>query len=339
MSASSAPTQPPDPGMILQTLTAFEQTHALKAAIELELFSAIADGATTPVQIAAWTKASERGVRILCDYLVVHSYLTKADGTYGLSPTAAAFLTKHSPAYMGGMATFLAHSTLMEMYGNLTAAVRRGGAAVGESTVDPDNPIWVEFARSMAGFLGAVAGIVGGIVARPGEKQKVLDIAAGHGMFGLNVAKANPQAEVYALDWKNVLAVAQENAERMGLAARFHRIEGSAFDVPLGNGYDLVLIPNFLHHFDVPTNVAFLKRVRAALAPGGVVATSEFVPNADRVSPPIPATFSLQMLGGTPAGDAYTFAEFDAMFREAGFGESTAQALAPTPQTLIITRQ
>ena len=335
---SNAATSQPDPGLILQTLCAFEQTQALKAAIELDIFTAIADGATTPAPIAEQVKASERGVRILCDYLTVHGFLTKADGVYGLSPTAATFLNKHSPVYMGGMASFLAHETIVGAYNNLADTVRRGGAKPGASTVDPDNPIWVEFARAMSGFLGAVAGMVAGIVAKPGEPQKVLDIAAGHGMFGLQIAKANPAAEIYALDWKSVLAVAQENADRMGLAARFHQIPGSAFDVPLGEGYDLVLIPNFLHHFDHATNVAFLKRVRAALKASGTVVTSEFVPNPDRVSPPIPATFSLQMLGGTPAGDAFTFAELDAMFREAGFGESKPQALPPTPQTLILTR-
>jgi len=335
---SNTATSQPDPGLILQTLCAFEQTQALKAAIELDLFTAIAEGATAPAPIAQRVKASERGVRILCDYLTVHGFLTKANGAYGLAPTAATFLDKRSPMYMGSMANFLTHPTIVGTFDNLAEAVRRGGAKTGASTVDPDNPIWVEFARAMSGFLGAVAGMVAGIVAKPGEPQKVLDIAAGHGMFGLQIAKLNPAAEIHALDWKNVLAVAQENAERMGLAARFHQIPGSAFDVPLGEGYDLVLIPNFLHHFDHATNVAFLKRVRAALKPSGTVATSEFVPNADRVSPPFPATFSLQMLTGTQAGDAFTFAELESIFREAGFSESKPQPLPATPQTLILTR-
>jgi hypothetical protein len=80
-----------------------------------------------------------------------------------------------------------------------------------------------------------------------------------------------------------------------------------------------------------------LKRVRAALAPGGRVATIEFVPNDDRVSPPIAASFSMVMLGNTEDGDAYTFGEFDGMFREAGFGESHIQPLPPSPLSLILT--
>jgi hypothetical protein len=106
--------------------------------------------------------------------------------------------------------------------------------------------------------------------------------------------------------------------------------------VDLGSGYDLVLLPNFLHHFDHATNVKLLKRVRAALKPGGRVATVEFVPNEDRVSPASAAAFSMMMLGSTESGDAYTFKELDAMFRDAGFGESTAQELGP--ETLVLTK-
>jgi 2-polyprenyl-3-methyl-5-hydroxy-6-metoxy-1,4-benzoquinol methylase len=131
--------------------------------------------------------------------------------------------------------------------------------------------------------------------------------------------------------------VARENANKAGVGDRFHEIPGSAFDVDLGRDYDLVLIPNFLHHFDPPTCVGLLKRVKAAMKPTGLVATSEFVPNPDRITPPMPAAFSLQMLAGTPSGDAYTFAELDRMFHEAGFGSSTSQPLGRTPQTLILT--
>ena len=71
------------------------------------------------------------------------------------------------------------------------------------------------------------------------------------------------------------------------------KLPGSAFDVEYGGPYDAILLTNFLHHFDVPTCVGLLKKVRAALKPGGVAATLEFVPNEDRVSPPMAAAFAL----------------------------------------------
>src|SRR6266849_1711009 len=82
------------------------------------------------------------------------------------------------------------------------------------------------------------------------QRLQILDIAAGHGLFGLAFAKRNPQAEVTALDWPNVLEVAKENAQAAGVADRFETRPGSAFDVDYGTRYDLILLTNFLHHFD-----------------------------------------------------------------------------------------
>ena len=72
--------------------------------------------------------------------------------------------------------------------------------------------------------------------------------------------------------------------------------------------------------------------------PGATLAIVEFVPNEDRVSPPMAASFVIQMLGGTEAGDAYTFAELSGMVTKAGFRESSQQPLAPTPQTLVLAK-
>src|SRR6185312_1568283 len=121
---------------------------------------------------------------------------------------------------------------------------------------------------------------------------EVLDIAAGHGLFGIAVATQNPAARITAVDWAPVLRVAAANAVRAGVQDRFTERPGSAFDVDFGGPYDAVLLTNFLHHFDPPTCVGLLKKVHAALRPGGRAATLEFVPNEDRVSPPIPASFS-----------------------------------------------
>jgi len=324
----------PDPGLILDALCAFQFTEALKGAIELDLFTHISAGAVTASAIAERINGSERGIRILCDYLTVRGFLSKEGDRYSCSPTAAVFLDKHKPSYIGSMANFLANDRLMSSFRNLGGSARKGGT-VATSTVSPNDPVWVEFARSMAPFIGMIAGVVAPVVATPGRAQKVLDVAAGHGLFGLRVAQANPAAEVYGTDWAAVLTVAVENATALGVADRYHTIPGSAFDVEVGTGYDLVLVPNFLHHFDKPTNVSLLTKLRRAMTPGGTIAVVEFVPNEDRVSPPIAAAFSLQMLGGTEHGEAYTFSDLDGMLADAGFSNRRTQPLVPTPQTLV----
>jgi len=116
-------------------------------------------------------------------------------------------------------------------------------------------------------------------------------------------------------------------------------LPGSVFDVDIGSGYDFVLIPNFLHHFDVETNEKLLRKLYAALVPGGRVATLEFVPNEDRVSPPMPATFALIMLADTPAGDAYTRAELESMMRNAGFTAHEFHPMPPSPHSVLISRK
>jgi 2-polyprenyl-3-methyl-5-hydroxy-6-metoxy-1,4-benzoquinol methylase len=238
---------------------------------------------------------------------------------------------------MGGIVGFIAIPKLTAQFDDLASVVRKGGCLSDEGTVEPDNPIWVDFANSMAPMMHMPAELIAKIIAAeiPGE-CKVLDIAAGHGLFGIAVAAQNPKARIAAQDWAAVLAVAQQNAEKAGVADRYSKIPGSAFDADFGTGYNAVLITNFLHHFDIPTNEILLRKVHAAMAPGGVVVTLEFIPNEDRVSPPIHATFSMMMLGSTPSGDAYTFSELDRMFKNAGFARNEMRELTPSPQRVIV---
>jgi 2-polyprenyl-3-methyl-5-hydroxy-6-metoxy-1,4-benzoquinol methylase len=330
----------PSPELFFDTLNAYQRTEALKAALELDLFTAIGEGAVTSPEIAARLEASERGVRILCDYLTVVGFLTKEAGRYGLTLDTATFLNRHSPAYCGTAAKFLASPDLVDGFKQIAAAVRKGGTVAGEGTVAPDHPIWVDFARAMAPLVRMTAEALAKLIgAESAEHWKVLDIAAGHGLFGISVARLNPNATVAQVDWHNVLEVAKENARAAGVADRISYIPGSAFDVEYGSGYDVVLLTNFLHHFDAPTCETLLRKVHAALKPGGRAITAEFVPNEDRVSPPVPASFSLMMLGSTPSGDAYTFKELDQMFHNAGFASSELHALPPTFQSVVISRK
>jgi 2-polyprenyl-3-methyl-5-hydroxy-6-metoxy-1,4-benzoquinol methylase len=317
--ATAPPPQQPTPERFFGAVNAYEQTEAMKAAIELEIFTAIAEGDTTAATIAKRCKASERGVRTLCDFLTIHGFLTKEGMQYGLAPDSAVFLNKTSPAYVGGAIEFLLTPRVREAHARLTDAVRQGGSALGEGNMLPDNPDWVKFARAMMPLMVMPARIMAEELRKGGEAHKVLDIAAGHGIYGISVAKQNPTAQIYASDWKNVLEVAAENAKAMGVGDRHHLLPGSAFDVDFGGGYDLALITNFLHHFDPPTCTSFMKKVYASLAPGGRAAIVEFVPNPDRVTPPMAAAFSMMMLATTPSGDAYTFAELEKMSKDAGF--------------------
>lgn len=339
--AASAPTPPqtqqqgPTPERIFQTLMGYQQAAALKAAIELDIFTAVAEGEDTAEKLAARCQAAERGARILCDYLTVWQFLDKEDGRYRLTPESKLFLDRRSPAYVGGISGFISRPYMVEAHQNLVECVRRGGTMMEEQgSVTPENPIWEDFARSMVAMMHpsaeAIARVTG---AAEMEECKVLDVAAGHGIFGITLARHNPRAEVYALDWHGVLQIARENAVGAGVVSRYHLMPGSAFELEFGDGYDLVLFTNFFHHFDPPTCESLMRKAHAALKDGGRAVTLEFVPNEDRVTPPGEAAFAMTMLASTPSGDAYTFPEYERMFRDAGFARSE---IHPSPPQHII---
>lgn len=338
---STPASQQPSPQLFFQTMNAHQRTEALKTAIELEVFTAIAEGNTTAADIAKRCQASEKGIRILCDYLTIMEMLTKQGKNYGLTLDSSVFLDKRSPAYLGGAVEFLGDPILTGGAKYMTDAVRKGGTAMpDEGTIAPDNPVWVTFARAMAALMNMPSQVLAKLVdPNADRKLKILDIAAGHGLFGIAFAKNNPQAEVTALDWKAVLEVARDNALKAGVADRHSTIEGSAFDVDYGTGYDLVLLTNFLHHFDPPTCEIILRKVHSALAVGGRAVTLEFIPNEDRVTPPDSAAFSMMMLISTPSGDAYTFSELERMAANAGFSRSTLHPLPPTFQQVVISEK
>ena len=207
---------PLTPSIVFENLQAHQRTFALKAAIELDIFRAVGQGPGDVASIARHAKASERGIRILCDFLVINGLLLKEDGRYKHTPSSAAFLDPSSPSCLASIVGFLSLPAVREPFEHLADIVRTGRTVLpGEGTVEPENPVWVDFAQSMAPMMAPLAGPLGAIVleGRTGP-MRVLDIAAGHGLFGIEIAKQNKQAHVTGLDWAPVLRVALENAKK-----------------------------------------------------------------------------------------------------------------------------
>ncbi len=335
---STAKTSAPSPALLFDTINAYQKTAVINTAIQLDVFTAMADQAATADEVARHAKASPRGIRILCDFLSLLGFLTKSGDRYSLTPDSALFLNRKSPAYAGGTLEFLLSNHLRGAFDLLTDAVRKGGTAQpSEGSVAPEHPMWISFARSMGPLMAPAAGGLAELIPLDaGRRTKVLDIAAGHGVWGLAFAKRNPHAQVVALDWALVLEVSRENARAAGVADRFSTISGSAFDVDLGTDYDVVLVPNFLHHFNRVDCVRFLKRAHAALRSGGTLVIVEFVPDEGRVTPPGSAGFSLIMLATTPEGDAYTFAEYADMLGQSGFSPPAQHSLPASMNVALI---
>lgn len=330
----------PSPKLFFETAFAIQRTCAIKAAIDLGVFTAIHAEHDSSSTLATSCGASERGMRMLADYLTMLGFLTKNGTHYQLTQDSVTFLVKGSPTYVGGTLEFILSPPLFDGFRQLTEAIRKGGTALDDKgTTAEEHPEWVSFAKAMVPMMIGPAQWIGDHLLSQGEQiTKVLDIAAGHGVFGIEIAKRFPQAEIVAIDWANVLTVAVENATAAQLGNRYRTIAGSAFAVDYGENYDIVLLTNFLHHFDQSTCETLLRKVHHSLKPHGQVVTLEFVPNEDRISPES-ADFTLIMLATTPAGDAYTFTELDTMFRNAGFDRSDIHAVPNSKEHVVITHK
>jgi hypothetical protein len=178
---SSPSTQQPSPQLFFQTINAYQRTEALKAAIELEVFTAIGEGNVTVAEIAKRCGTSERGMRILCDFLCIMGFLSKDGSRYSLTSDSAMFLDKRSPAYLGSAIDFISSPVLTDAFKNFADAVRKGGTTmVDGGTIAPENPIWVKFARAMAPMMALPAQLTAKLVDPAADRKlKILDIAAG----------------------------------------------------------------------------------------------------------------------------------------------------------------
>jgi hypothetical protein len=321
------------PQKIFETLGAFRRTAAMRTAIELDVFTAIAESPASASEIAKRCSASERGIEKLCNYLTMLGFLERKNGTYLQSRDSAAFLDRRSPAYLGASAS---EAIMGEAFSALTEAVRRGGTALpGGGTLAPEHPVWVEFARAMAIPGMFLARMLADSLQEPVDRpRRILDIAAGHGLYGIEFAKRNPRAEIFAVDWQPVLDIALGNAVKAGVSERFHSIPGDALSVECGGGYDLALITNFLP--DLGSTEGLLKRIHSALGEDGRVALFELMLNEDQVSPPAAVELDLTLLATTASGETRTASELSEALRLAGFERVEIREVPSAPTRVAI---
>lgn len=183
------------PLTILGVLQSFQRTEALKTAIELDLFTAIGERGSSAAEIADQCSASARGIRALCDYLCLTGLLQKQSERYRVSEEAALFLDSRSPQFIGTDAVrSFASGAIAQGYENLADAVRKGGTALPSSgTLAPEHPSWPQHARALAPIGAANAKLLANVLnSSCSGPLRVLDIASGHGHFGIAIAKENP---------------------------------------------------------------------------------------------------------------------------------------------------
>jgi ubiquinone/menaquinone biosynthesis C-methylase UbiE len=318
MSASGTPAVTPE--RILQMMWGYAPPMILATAAQLGLFDALDQGPQTAAEVARRTRTSERGVRPVLNALVGLQFLGKSGkDQYKLTPEAAAFLVSSKPGYLGAVVQQVGRE-LIPQWLALPDTVQSGrpvrgvnqeeGAKFFESLVVGLFPLNLPAAQALGKALNVAT------AARP---LKILDIAAGSGVWGIGIAQNAPGSSVTAVDWPNVLEVTKRFAAEQGLAERFSYIAGDMNTVDFGTGYDVAVLGHILHSDGEKNSRALLKKVAKALAPGGTIAIAEYLVNEDRTGPPMGLFFAINMLVNTDAGDTYSFEEISQWLAEAGF--------------------
>jgi len=316
------------PDDLMQTIRAFQESRVILTALELDLFTAVGDGARAN-EIAAAVQADPRATGMLLHALVSLGLLTKQAGMFRCTPAAARYFDARSP--VSARMAMLHFAGMWKRWSTLTQAVRTGSAV--QEGAPEGQALWTE------AFIAAMhynAAERAPLVARAaGPARRLLDVGGGSGAYSIAFAQAFPELTADILDRPEVLAIAHRHIEAAGLGARVRTRPGDLTAADLGSGYDTVLVSAICHMLSPGQNLDLLRRCRKALLPGGRVVIQDFILNPDKTGPRSAALFSLNMLVATESGASYSEEEYRVWLREAGFASARRVNLAG-PTDLII---
>ncbi len=328
---------PPTPEKIQEIGWGFGASMALATALEIDLFSAVATGARSVEEVAKATHASERGARMIADAMTGLGLLCRGEDGWRLAPDADAFLVRGRPGYLGDFLVFHAHE-IAQTWSNLTASVRSGEPVVRLDRPENGVPFWHRLVDCLFPLGYPAAGAVGRELGRrhPEGEIRLLDVAAGSGVWGIGAAQAEPRIRVVATDLPETLEHTRRWVERTKTTGRVSFLPGDLRQVDFGAGaFDAAVLGHICHSEGADGTRHLLEKLARALVPGGTLVIVDFVPDPDRSGPAIPLLFALNMLLHTSEGDTFTFPEYEAWLGAAGFASVTRMP-APAPSPLIL---
>jgi SAM-dependent methyltransferase len=328
---------PVTPERILQFAWGYVPTLMLEAAIHHRVFDVLDAGPKTLKETAAATGASERGLRAIMNALVGLNFLAKSNGQrYTLTPESETFLVSTKPGFHGGILKH-ASSQLIPKWLQLNQVVASGKSATSVNQEGAGSEFFQQFVADIfpLSYPSALALAKHLAFDKAGTAVRVLDLAAGSGVWGIALAQSSDKVTVTALDWIGVLPATQAMVARFGLTNRFKFIDGDLDSVDFGQGHNVATLGHILHSEGEARSKALLRKVFAALAPGGTIAIAEFLVNADRTGPVMSLLFAGNMLVNTDEGDTFSFEEISGWLSDAGF--TNARLLeVPGPSPLVL---
>ena len=324
------------PDRIMQFGWGYAPTFIIRAALQYRIFDLLDQSPKTVDQLASASSTSKRALTAILNALVGLQFLTSSNGRYSLTPESAAFLVSTKPGYHGA---FFQHTLdqIMPRWQQLPEVVRTGKPVQAANEQKQGAEFFAEFVEALfpMGYAGARALGEHLGVARSTGPVKVLDLAAGSGVWGIALAHLSPNVRISAVDWPEVLETTKRVAARNGVADRLSTIPGDLMAANFGSGYQIAILGHILHSEGEKRSRQLLRKTFDALAPGGTIAIGEFVPNDERTGPPSALIFAVNMVINTEEGNTFTFSEISSWLREAGF-VNPRQLEAPAPSPLIL---
>lgn len=305
------------PGELLATSGYYWQTCTLHAAVKIDLFTAVGNKMRSAEDVAARLKTDPRGTAMLMDALSAMGLLEKTAGAYSTTPESLKYLSKDSPAYIGYM--ILHHHNLVDAWSHLDEAVKTGRAVRRRANFQ-DPEIRKNFLMGMFNMAMNTAPRLVPLADLSG-RHRLLDLGGGPGTYAIHFCRHNPDLQATVFDLPTTRPFALETIDRFGLGDRIGFMEGDYLTDGIPGRYDVAWLSHILHGEGPADCQNIIDKAVFALEPGGLILVHEFILNDTRDGPIFPALFSLNMLLGTPRGQAYAEKEITGMLEKAGIGQ------------------
>lgn len=326
----------PNPDRIMQFAWGFALTQTLTTAIQLDLFTAIAQGRNTLRDLSAAAVRPEAIGRVL-DVMIGAGLVLRRGDRYSLAPDAEQFLVRGKPSFLGDFVVFH-QNHIAPKWTQLTEVVRSGRPAQAVDRPEEGIPLWHQLVDSLFAVNFMAAQTLGRELAKlhPQGPIQLLDVACGSGVWGIGAALVEPRVTVTAYDLPATLQHTARMVDRHKLDDRFEWIEGDLRETNPGSAmFDAAVLGHICHSEGPEHTPNLLAQMYKALKPGGTLAIAEFVPDDDRNGPLRALVFGINMLVNTTDGDVFTLAQYRRWLEEAGFKDvRTLEAEAPSPLIL-----
>jgi len=290
----------------------------LHAGVKLDVFSHLVRCPMTATDLACLLEVDSRGLNMLLHALAAMDLLRKEEDRFSTTQFSAEHLARQSPRYLGHI--ILHHHFLVDGWSRLDEAVRHGHPVRKRSSHDVDGLERESFLLGMYNLANLLAPRVAAAI-NLGGRRRLLDLAGGPGTYAIHFCQQNPELTAVIFDLPTTRPFAEQMVDRFGMSDRIAFVAGDLVVDPIGSGFDVVWLSHLLHSEGPETCAAIVTKAAQALTDDGLLLVQEFILDDSRTTPLHPALFSLNMLIGTPEGQAYTQGELAAMIRQAGFDQ------------------